>query len=137
MVLPAFAIAKILNEGPHGRNKTKYYGRVARNLFISSTHASSEKYESQFKEFSKLAEILDIKLPEDFIEKSKKLNNLKESYYKILGKWLVGHENVIIKEKLDMAKLYEFLKNINSINPKYNNLFGDIYKIMEENIEEL
>jgi len=42
----------------------------------------------------------------------------------VLGNWLVDHEDFIAEEKLDIGVLYDFLKMINEINPKCNNLFN-------------
>jgi len=126
-----------LHEGPHGRNLTKYYGRVARNLILSNVEEEHGDIKKQFIEFKKLAKHIGMKLPDDFNRKADQYNNLKQDYYEKLGKWLIGYEEIIVKEKLDLNLLFDFLKHINSINPEYILLFDSLFKLLKNNIKEL
>lgn len=127
-------IIATLRKGPHGRNKVKYFGRVARNLFVSSEAESLSKYTEQFDEFQKLANILHLSLPQDYSNLPQKLLETKQHFYKVLGNWLVNHEELIEREKLDLGKLYEFLKMINGINPKYPDLFNEVFSLLKKEI---
>ena len=126
-----------LHEGPHGRNLTKYYGRVARNLILSNRDEEHDNYNRQFNEFRKFADIVKLELPSDFPKKAKQFNSMKQKYYQILGKWLVDYEEIIEKEKLNLNLLFEFLKNVNSIHPDYIDFFKDLFTLLQENIGEL
>ncbi len=130
-------VVTTLQKGPHGRNKVKYFGRVARSLFVSSEEISLSNYTEQFKEFEKLANILQYSLPKDYANFPHKLLETKQQFYKVLGTWLVDHEELIEREKLDLGILFEFLKIINAIHPKYNELFGDVFTLLKQAIPEL
>ncbi|UCG01716.1 MAG: hypothetical protein JSW11_19155 [Candidatus Heimdallarchaeota archaeon] len=130
-------IVATLQKGPHGRNKVKYFGRVARNLFVGSEKISLLNYTKRFEEFQKLANILELSLPSDYSILPQKLLETKQQYYKVLGNWLVDHEDIIAKEKLDIGTLYDFLKMINEINPKYNDLFNEVFSLLKNEISGL
>ncbi|MFX0126255.1 MAG: hypothetical protein ACFFAE_21725 [Candidatus Hodarchaeota archaeon] len=130
-------VVTTLQKGPHGRNKVKYFGRVARNLFVGSEKISLMNYTTRFEEFQKLANILDLSLPRDYSNLPQKLLETKQQYYKVLGNWLVDHEDKIAKEKLDIGILYDFLKMINEINPKYNDLFSEVFFLLKNEIPGL
>ncbi len=139
-VLEEIGLIKVvatLQKGPHGRIKVKYFGRVARNLFVGSDKISLASYTKRFEEFKKLASILKLSLPGDYSNLPQKLLETKQHYYKVLGTWLVDHEDLIAKEKLDMGVLYDFLKMINEINPKYNVLFNEVFTLLQNQISGL
>jgi hypothetical protein len=127
-------VAATLQKGPHGRNKVKYFGRVARNLFVGSEKISLESYTKRFDEFKKLSDTLELSLPAGYSNLPQKLLETKQHYYRVLGTWLVDHEDLIAKEKLDMGVLYDFLKMINEINPKYNELFSEVFSLLQNQI---
>ncbi|MHA2175549.1 MAG: hypothetical protein ACXABI_12025 [Candidatus Hodarchaeales archaeon] len=126
----------ILHEGPHGRNKTKYFGRVARNLFLTSTKETCDNYKSQFDEFQKLANLLSINLPNNYSEIPERYNFTSERFYRALGKWLINHEELISENQLDTSLLFEFLKKVYLIHPEYNKLLDEIFKIILSEIQE-
>ncbi|MFX1285591.1 MAG: hypothetical protein ACFFB5_18270 [Promethearchaeota archaeon] len=130
-------VVATLQKGPHGRNKVKYFGRVARNLFVGSEKISFESYTKRFNEFQKFANILELSLPKDYSNLPQKLLETKQQYYKVLGNWLVDHEDIIAKEKLDMGVLYDFLKMINEINPKYKEHFNEVFILLKKEISGL
>ncbi|MFX0210517.1 MAG: hypothetical protein ACFFDT_31345 [Candidatus Hodarchaeota archaeon] len=130
-------VVATLQKGPHGRNKVKYFGRVARNLFVSSEEVSLSNYTERFNEFEKLANILQLSLPKDYSKLPQKLLETKQQNYKVLGNWLVDHEDFVAEEKLDIGVLYDFLKMINEINPKYNNLFNEVFSLLKKEIPGL
>jgi DNA-binding transcriptional ArsR family regulator len=129
-------VVTTLHEGPHGRNKTKYFGRVARNLFLSSTYENFENIQQEFDEFEKFADLINMKLPNNYQDIPKQLAETKEYFYKVLGKWLVDHEDLISENKLDMNLLYEFVKNANSVNPEYVNLLKEVSLLLQKNIHD-
>ncbi|MHA2032826.1 MAG: winged helix-turn-helix domain-containing protein, partial [Candidatus Kariarchaeaceae archaeon] len=98
-----------LLEGPHKRNRTKYYGRVARHLFITDQQQSYERIGKQFGEFKRLADLLEIELPENFLELPKKYVELSQKHYSTLAHWLSSHESIIEREKINDSEIFEFL----------------------------
>ncbi|UCE14097.1 MAG: helix-turn-helix transcriptional regulator [Candidatus Heimdallarchaeota archaeon] len=130
-------VVTTLLEGPHRRNKTKYFGRVARNLFISIGHASYENYKAQFDEFQKFAKIIGLKLPDNYPEIPRGISEMKEHFFRVFGKWLIEHEELIEEAKIDFGLLYDFLKNVNSIHPNYRNLLNDTFLILQNNIQDI
>ncbi|MHA1945238.1 MAG: hypothetical protein ACXAC6_02755 [Candidatus Hodarchaeales archaeon] len=125
-----------LLEGPHKRNKTKYYGRVARHLFITDQEQSYERINKQFGEFKRLAELLKIELPENFTELPKKYVELSQKHYSSLAHWLSSHEAIIEREKIDDAAVFEFLKLINRYNQEHRSLLVGLSEIVEEEISK-
>ncbi|NHJ49906.1 MAG: winged helix-turn-helix transcriptional regulator [Asgard group archaeon] len=124
-----------LHEGPHGRNLTKYFGRVARNLVLSNIDEECDNFKRQFDEFRKFAKLTNIKLPNDFDKKAKQYNDLKQKYNQILGKWLVDHEELILQENLNLNLLFEFIKNVNTINPEFISFFNELLTILQGRID--
>ena len=123
-----------LLEGPHNRNKTKYYGRVARQLFITDQEQRYTKYGNQFREFKKLAGLLNINLPEYFLDLPDKFVDLSQKRYSALAHWLSSHNSLIRSEKLDDSEIFEFLKLIDRFNPEHRNLLGEIFEIVEKEL---
>ncbi|MFX0172183.1 MAG: winged helix-turn-helix domain-containing protein [Candidatus Hodarchaeota archaeon] len=118
-------------EGPHKRNKTKYYGRVARNLFVGSLEISAKKHEGMFLEFRKLANCLNIELPYNYSKLPEYIVEMNQNLYQRLAKWLIKNEELIIKENLEMSELFDFLKFIIRINPIYFTNLKDISKTLQ------
>jgi len=85
----------------HRRNETKYYGRVARHLYITDQEQSYTKYIEQFREFAKLAISLKIELPDDFLDIPKKYVEVSQKHYSTLANWLSSHQSIIEDEKID------------------------------------
>jgi hypothetical protein len=139
-VLTELGLIKVvatLNEGPHGRNKTKYFGRVSRHLILYNIDEECENYKLQFREFRKFANLSGIKTPKNLLNIGKQYSDQKKEFYQILGKWLVDHEELIERENLDLNLLFDFLKNVISIHPKQVDLLGDLLNVLLKNIEEL
>ncbi|MFX0014455.1 MAG: winged helix-turn-helix domain-containing protein [Promethearchaeota archaeon] len=130
-------LVAILHEGPYRRNKTKYFGRTARNLFITSSDDSIENYKEQFEEFQKFADIIGFKLPDNYPEIPKRYIDSDEHFFRIFGKWLLVHEEIIDEKRLSMGLLYEFLKCVNSIHPTYVQLLNELFQTLQHNIQEL
>ena len=129
-------IVAILHEGPHGRNETKYYGRVARNLFLTTTKETCDNYTAQFSEFQKFANFLGMKLPENYSEIPERFNKTSERFYRVLGKWITEHEELIEDKKLDTGLLFEFMKKIYSVHPEYNQLLNETFEAISREIPE-
>jgi hypothetical protein len=130
-------VVATLHEGPHGRNKTKYFGRIARNLFTSSQDSMVENYKAQFNEFQKLAKFLGFKLPTNYPEIPKRISETHINFHRLFGEWLIKYEDLIGEQHLNMSLLYDFLKCVNSINPDYINLLNDVLQILQDNIQDL
>ena len=119
-------------EGPHKRNKTKYYGRVARSLFIGSQEESHAKYNRMFQDFEKLAKLLDITLPQLYSNLSLKLVERNQQMHQQAANWLINHEKIITKENLDISELFEFMKLIYRLNSQYFEGLSAISEIIHE-----
>ena len=130
-------VVATLNEGPHGRNKTKYFGRVSRHLIVYNIDEECENYKLQFKEFEKFAKHVGIQIPRNLRSLGKQYSDTKKEYYQILGKWLIEHEEIIERENLNLNLLFDFLKNIVAIHPRQLDLLGNMFSILQKNIEEL
>jgi DNA-binding transcriptional ArsR family regulator len=126
-----------LPEGPHKRNLTKYFGRVARNLLLSNIDEEHDNFKRQFDEFQKFANLINLELPDDYSQKANQFNDLKQKYNQILGKWIIDHEEIIVQEKLNLNLLFEFLKSVNSIHPEYIGFFKELFDLIQDYIDEL
>lgn len=79
-ILQEIGLSKVvttLQKGPHGRFKVKYFGRVARNLFVSVEEVSLSYNTKRFSEFQKLTNILQLSLPKDYSNLPQKLLETK------------------------------------------------------------
>ncbi|WP_455463951.1 winged helix-turn-helix domain-containing protein [Candidatus Hodarchaeum mangrovi] len=124
-----------LLEGPFKRNKTKYFSRVARNLFISDECMNLSETQKYCMEFKKLAEIKGFSLPANYNELPKKIIDTQFDFERKLGKWLVENEEIIGEE--NMNNIFQIVKMINYINPKYINLYKELFEILKKEIEGL
>ncbi len=128
-----------LLEGPHNRNKTKYYGRIARHLFISDEAESLLKYKRRFKAFKRLAEAIGLTLPEDYEEFPIRYLNIKKNRYKAIENWFVKHEKTIYEiseQQQDFGEIYEFLKDMDShFSSKYIDISSDFVELIQQELE--
>lgn len=130
-------VVATLHEGPHGRNKTKYFGRVARNLFISSSQYIYENYKAQFDEFQKFTKLIGLNLPTNYSDIPKQFSKTNEHFFRVFGEWLIKYEELIDENPIDMNLLYEFLQTVNCIHSDYINLLNDLSQVLKKNIPDL
>ncbi len=130
-------VVATLHEGPHGRNKTKYFGRVARNLFVSSSQYIYENYKAQFDEFQKFTRLISLSLPTNYSDIPKCISETNEDSFRVFAKWLIKYEELIDENQIDMNLLFEFLKTVNSIHSDYINLLNELSKVLQKNIPDL
>ncbi|MFX1286472.1 MAG: winged helix-turn-helix domain-containing protein [Promethearchaeota archaeon] len=126
-----------LLEGPEKRNKTKYYGRVARNLFVSSRQYIYENYRLLFDEFHKFASLIGLNLPTNYSDIPKQFSETNEHFFRVFGEWLIKYEELIDKNQIDMNLLYEFLQTVNCTHSNYINLLNDLSQVLKKNIPNL
>ncbi|MFX0091140.1 MAG: hypothetical protein ACFFBD_05195 [Candidatus Hodarchaeota archaeon] len=119
-------------KGPYKRNKTKFFGRVARHLFVRDPATRYTSYEVMFREFEKFAKLLELKLPQNFLNLATNYVDTKRRHEDIIGNWLVGYEALINQANLDISELFEFLKFIDIINPKYVNGLNKVLVALQE-----
>lgn len=114
-----------LKEGPQGKNKTNYYGRVARNLFVSDEEGSQKRYKRRFDEFKRLAKFIDFPLPENYEKLPIEYQKLKKHRNNLIADWIIKNENAITDSKSNLGEIYEFLTMVDALDPAYNMLLGD------------
>ncbi|MFW9906506.1 MAG: hypothetical protein ACFFFH_19495 [Candidatus Thorarchaeota archaeon] len=130
-------IVATLLEGPHRRNKTNYYGRVARNLFVSSSQYIYENYKTQFDEFQKFTKLIGLDLPTNYSNIPKQFSETNKHFFRVFAEWLIKYEELIDKNQIDMNLLYEFLQTVNCIHPIYINLLNNLSQILKTNIPNI
>ncbi len=130
-------IVTTLNEGPFKRNKTKYFGRVARNLFVSSQQYIYENYKKQFDEFQKFTKLIGLNLPTNYSDIPKQISETNNHFFRVFGGWLIKYEELIDKNQIDMNLLYEFLQTVNCTHSNYINLLNDLSQVLKKNIPNL
>lgn len=130
-------VAAILHEGPHKRNKTKYYGRTARRLLVSETPFRYETCDKEFQEFEKLASALEISLPENFRDLPGQFLELKNHHHHIWGNWVMEHEKWFEEEKIDFLEVLGFLKFIDNANPAYFSLLKEVHEKAQQILERI
>lgn len=130
-------VVATLHEGPHGRNKTKYFGRVARNLFVSSSQYIYENYKAQFDEFQRFTKLIDLNLPTNYSDTPKRISETNEHFFRVFAKWLITYEELIDENQIDMNLLFEFLQTVNSIHSDYLNLLNDLSQVLQKNIQDI
>ncbi len=125
-------VGAILLEGPDHRIKTNYYGRVARNLFITDQELSLEASKQQFMEFEKLAKKINLPLPKDFISLPRKYHDLMNERYKLLANWLVKQEPILEEGQINISDVFEFLKILDRLNPEFSQILGDLASVFQD-----
>lgn len=129
-------VVTTLLEGPFNRNKTKYYGRTARHLFITDQEKSLSTYETQFNEFKKLASLLNIPIEENIINIAKRFVDVNHEHNQRIAGWLTNKEDLIEQEELSTSEIFEFLKFIDRFDPEYAKLFESISKVIKDEISK-
>jgi hypothetical protein len=128
-----------LLEGPHKRNKTKYYGRVAKQLFITDEEESLQMYKRRFDAFERIAKVLGLPLPEDYADFPNRYLTLKKARYKAIENWVVKNERAIYdmsQENQDFGDVYEFLKMMDShFSNKYEELSSSFIELIQSELK--
>jgi DNA-binding transcriptional ArsR family regulator len=114
------------------RHKVTYYGRSAQHLFVRPAESRLQSYVELSQEFSKFAKALDLdfnfrkleKLPEDY-------HNLKRKREEILGRWISSNEEIVEKENLDLNRIFDFMKLIDSVNSEYLKIFQEFQEFLD------
>ncbi|UCE09460.1 MAG: helix-turn-helix transcriptional regulator [Candidatus Thorarchaeota archaeon] len=131
-VLEEAGLIKIISKILEGRHKVAYYGRVARHLFISDPEMRLQKYEQLFGTVTKFSKALVPgtkashfrKIPKEYLR-------IKTERERVIGEWLADNEHLVIKLGLDLSDLYEAVKVIDSCNPAYLDLIGELYRLLQ------
>jgi DNA-binding transcriptional ArsR family regulator len=123
-------------QGPHKRNKTKYYGRAARSLFMTDQEMSLAKYKTRFNEYEKLAKLLGISLPQDYSKLPEKIVENDQKRYERLAHWLSRYDNLIDQNNIDISEIFEFIKYIDVLNPVHTELLSELYENFQVKLEE-
>jgi Fe2+ or Zn2+ uptake regulation protein len=114
------------------RHKVAYYGRSAHHLFIRPAESRLQSIVELSEEFSQFAKALNIdldhrifeSLPEDY-------HNLKRKREEVLGQWIVSNEEILQEKNLDLNKVFDFMKLIDTVNSEYLSLFHEFQKFLE------
>jgi hypothetical protein len=124
-------------EGPHKRNKTKYYGRTARSLFITDEEMSLNKYKTRFEEFGKFARLLEIPLPDNYSELPEKIIQYDRKRYTKLAHWLARYDSIIDQNNVNVSEIYEFIKYIEAVDPGKNKALKELYENCQNAFEKI
>ena len=130
-------VVTTLLEGPYNRNKTKYYGRTARHLFITDQERSLSTHESQFNEFKKLAKHLNVSIKENIKEAAKQFVEINHKHNQRIARWLTSKEDLIEQEELSTSEIFEFLKFIDRFDPEYAKLFENVSELIKEELSKI
>ncbi|MFW9843526.1 MAG: hypothetical protein ACFFEV_03005 [Candidatus Thorarchaeota archaeon] len=123
-----FVVTRLLE----GRHKVAYYSRTAQHLFIRDTESRLEAYERQFEALEKLAQTTPLKKTlHDLSSHPEKFQQIKMEREQALGDWLVKHEDIIGDAGLNLNDLFDALKMVDSVNPRYISLLARIQKSLD------
>jgi hypothetical protein len=123
------AIYKVANviERSH---KIAYYGRTAHIILPSSPSYELKHYKDIFNEFGKFVQVIEskieIKNPELIAEK---YYQLKSQRQQILAMILADYEQILLEKNIDMNKLFESFKVLDSQYSGYNELLLNLINI--------
>jgi DNA-binding transcriptional ArsR family regulator len=131
-VLEENGVLQIVTRITEGRHNVAYYGRTSKAILIRDPAESLERYAGRFMEMSKLTKI---KHPDFDLDKAQ---GLAEEYLKIkqgrdqaLSMWVNEHEEQLREHEIDLAQVFEFLKTLDSVNPRYIEFLEKTKKIMK------
>jgi hypothetical protein len=123
------AIQKIANviERSH---KVAYYGRTAHIILPSDPSYEFKRYKAVFNEFSKFVKAIDPQIKFENIEYiTEKYYELKSQRQRTLAMVLADYEQIILEKSIDMNKLYDAFKVLDSQHSGYNTLLFDLIDI--------
>ncbi|MFX0185591.1 MAG: winged helix-turn-helix domain-containing protein [Candidatus Hodarchaeota archaeon] len=113
------------------RHKIAYYGRSARIVIFYDPEYQVQKHQEKFSEFIKFVKLLN---PNVSVAE---LENLSEQYFELTEKraeklvyWLAEYVELIDKENLDIIKIHDVLKLIDTINPEYSSIITKLKEIL-------
>lgn len=111
-----FIVTRILE----GRHKVAYYSRSAQHLFIRDPDSRLEAYERQLDALEKLAQVVPLqKSLQNLSSTPKEYQKIKMDREQALGEWLVTHEDIINEKELNISDLFDALKLIDAVHPRY------------------
>ncbi|MGY5879328.1 MAG: hypothetical protein RTV31_03710 [Candidatus Thorarchaeota archaeon] len=120
-----FIVTRILE----GRHKVAYYSRSAQHLFIRDTDSRLEAYERQLDALEKLAQVVPLqKSLQNLSSTPKEYQKIKMDREQALGEWLVTHEDIINEKELNISDLFDALKLIDAVHPRYIELMEGFRK---------
>jgi hypothetical protein len=104
-------------------HKIAYYGRTARFILPTDRDFEQQYYKETFGEFGKFMKLIETEDDlEDFYEVGEEYYKLKSQRAKNLTMILANHEQLLIKNQIDIDKLFSCLKIIDMQSPEYNNI---------------
>lgn len=120
-----FIVTRLLE----GRHKVAYYSRTAQHLFIRDTDTRLQTYERQLEALEKFARVASLKKSlHNLSDVPIALQKIKMDREQALGEWLAEREEIISKEGLNISDVFDALKLIDSIHPRYVELMDGFRK---------
>ncbi|MHA2423921.1 MAG: winged helix-turn-helix domain-containing protein [Candidatus Thorarchaeota archaeon] len=114
------------------RHKVAYYGRSAQHLFIRPLESRLQSYVEQAEEFSKFAKALNLDFNYSKFESiPEKYHDIKSKREEVLGQWIIQNEEILEQKNLNMNRIFDFMKLIDSTNSEYLGLFREFQKFLD------
>jgi DNA-binding transcriptional ArsR family regulator len=109
-------VAKVLE----GRHRVAYYGRTARGIIHRDPEESLQDYRRRFMEAGRLAKAkrpdLDLNVVEGLAEEYLRIKQRRDE---ALTDWMARNEALMSEHGIDFYVVFEFMKNLDAINPEY------------------
>jgi DNA-binding transcriptional ArsR family regulator len=129
------AINKVANviERSH---KIAYYGRTAHIILPSSPSYELKHYKDIFNEFGKFVQAIDPKIEiKDPLFITEKYYQLKSQRQQVLATVLADYEKILLEKNIDMNKLFESFKILDSQHSGYNAILFELIDIFTKKLK--
>jgi DNA-binding transcriptional ArsR family regulator len=119
-VLEENDLVKVVAKLLEGRHRVAYYGRTARGIIHRDPEKSLQDYRWRFMEAGRLAKAkrpdLDLGVVEGLAEEYLRIKQRRDA---ALTDWMAGNEALMSEHGIDFYAVFEFMKNLDAINPEY------------------
>ena len=119
-VLEENALIKVVAKMLEGRHRVAYYGRTARGIIHRDPEESLQNYRRRFMEAGRLAKAkrpeLDLGVVEGLAEEYLSIKQRRDA---ALTDWMARNEALMSEHGIDFFVVFDFMKNLDAINPEY------------------
>lgn len=137
-VLEENDLVKVVAKVLEGRHRVAYYGRTARGIIHRDPEKSLQDYRRRFMEAGRLAKAkrpdLDLGVVEGLAEEYLRIKQRRDE---ALTDWMAGNEALMSEHGIDFYAVFEFMKNLDAINPEYVQFLRMAAKKLEIEMWEL
>ena len=134
-VLEEYGVIKVVKKIVEGRHKVAYYGRTSKAIITRDPEESLERYSAQFVEAGKFAKLINPDFDVDGLGGlAEEYLGIKQRRDRVLSEWVNENEELLRLHDVDLGRVFELLKTLDSVNPLYVDFMNKVSEILKIDI---